>query len=130
MFKKIIFFAFFVFAVSAHSSDVNIEPMCGNSPGPEIIDDSIIKQICFIKIGSSDKDQGIKITLRSGQVETYRLIDFNPEDGEGVNTLTFEDSLGGEFSLRLFTDLNGKYVRLSPLANEPYPFNEMFLVSF
>ncbi len=108
----------FIFPASqAHASEI-----CGIASAPDSLDGTLVEKICF------NKNQ-IDVYLRSGQQKSFEMTDFDPEDGEGVNTLTFADSNGSEFSLQLITDEEGNYVSLKPIDGERYPFT-LFLVNF
>lgn len=127
MFRFLLPFTLMIFALSfANAEAAKTEApakTCGQSAGPESMDPTIVTQICIT-------NDGIEVTLRSGAVNNYPWVDFDPQDGEGVNVVTFSDDADAEFSMIYLTDKKGKAVVLEPIKDEVYPFHHGFSVQF
>ncbi len=117
---KYLFLLTLLFIVSI--SQANAFEICGEASVPDSLDGTLVEKICF-------NENEMDLYLRSGEINTYEITDFDPEDGEGVNTLTVADPTGAEFSLKLITDEEGNYLSLKPIAGESYPFT-LYVVNF
>lgn len=117
---KYLFLLSIIFTFTAFRA--NAAEICGIASAPDLLDGTIVEKVCFME------DQ-MDVYLRSGAKNKFTMTDFDPQDGEGVNTVTFADSNGSEFSLQLVTDEDGNYLSLKPIDGEVYPFT-LYLVNF
>lgn len=127
MIQKILIIAMLGFGASFANAETKetSDPAktCGQSSGPESMDPTIVEQMCLT-------DDGLEVTLRSGAVKNYAWVDFDPQDGEGVNVVTFSNKVGAKFSMILLTSDEGDSLNLEPIKDQIYPFHRAFSVRF